>query len=180
MSEPLIRIAKLPAALRQLDAAIRLLFAGEDPIAVHTLVGAASILLGDLTEHCVPDRSWDREAQAAVGLTPSEYFNIMRKAQNFLKHARDDHEAELEFDPADTESLAFWAVMNASELAPMTPEMQVFQLWYVASNYPEVDPTDTPLKEAIELFGDLRGVDRQVRLKAGHRLLWEIGTDNAV
>lgn len=177
--EALERVAKLPAALRQLNAAIRLLFAGEDPIAVHTLVGAASILLTDLIEHRAPDRSWDREAQEATGLNASEYFRMMRKVQNFFKHAREDQDAELEFDPSETESLAFWAAMNASELAPMSNEMQVFQLWYVACHYPDVDKENSPLKEAIDLFGDLRPKDRASRLEAGLRLLLQVRAEHA-
>lgn len=173
MTDAPLPITKLDAARRQLDTAIRLLFAGEDPVSVHTLVGAASVLFSDLIELEAPDRSWDRQAQAATGMSKSEYFQIMRRAQNFFKHARDDHDAQLEFDPSDTEALTFWAVMNASELAPMSPETEVFQLWYVASSYPDVDPNDSPLREAIELFGDLRGAERAVRLEAGRRLLEE-------
>lgn len=179
MTDTALLVTKLEAARRQLDTAIRLLFADEDPISVHTLVGAASVLFSDLIEHQAPHHSWDREAQAATGLSKSEYFQVMRRAQNFFKHARDDHEAQLKFDPTDTEALAFWAVMNAAELAPMSPEAEVFQLWYIASNYPEVDPNDSPLREAIELFSDLRGIERAIRLAAGRKLLAEHRLGNA-
>ena len=170
MSE-VLHISKIEAAQRQLNLAIRLLFAGADAVAVHTLVGAASLLFTDLVERLAPAKSWDKQAQDANELTTSQYFQIMRKAQNFFKHARDDHDTTLEFDPNDTEALAFWAVMNASELGPMSLEAQVYQLWYIASHSPLPDVTETPLREAIQLVGDLRAVPRVNRLKAGERAL---------
>src|SRR6266705_4622767 len=94
-----IHISKLDAARRQLNVAIRLLFDDDDPVAVHTLVGAASVIISDLVEKHHPDKSWDKFAQEANKITAGEYFKVMRKPQNFLKHARDDVEATLEFDP---------------------------------------------------------------------------------
>jgi len=166
-------VSKLEAAQRQLNLAIRLLFANADAVAVHTLVGAASIVLTDLVERLAPEKSWDKQAQEANELTASQYFQIMRKAQNFFKHAREDHDTTIEFDPNDTESLAFWAVMNASELAPMSIEAQVFQLWYIASHSPIEDVSETPLREAIQLVGDLRAVPRVNRLQVGAQVLAE-------
>lgn len=166
-----VRVSKLEAALHQLNVALRLMFSQFDPIATHTLVGAASTLLSDLIEHHAADKSWDRLAYEANDLTPGNYFKVMRNAQNFFKHARDDPSETIAFDPTDTESLAFWAVMNASELAPLSIEMQVFQLWYIASHYPVDEPNATPLKQAIELFGDLRNQDRLARLMVGHQVL---------
>lgn len=55
MEDP-FQITKLDAARRQLRAAVRLLFDGGDPVAVHTLVGAASVIISDLVEQQHPDR----------------------------------------------------------------------------------------------------------------------------
>lgn len=165
------QVSKLEAAQRQLNLAIRLLFADADAVAVHTLVGAASTVFTDLVERLVPEKSWDKQAQEANELTASQYFQIMRKAQNFFKHAREDHDAKIGLDPNDTESLAFWAVMNASELAPMSIEAQVFQFWYIASHSPIEDVSETPLQEAIQLVGDLRSESRVNRLRIGAQAL---------
>jgi hypoxanthine-guanine phosphoribosyltransferase len=54
------QLTKLEAAQRQLSVAVRMLFDGQDPVAVHTLVGAASIVFTDLVEHIAPQVSWDR------------------------------------------------------------------------------------------------------------------------
>src|SRR5882762_929218 len=115
-----IHISKLQAVQRQLDVAIRLLFDDGDPVAVHTLVGAASVIITDLVEKHHPDKSWDKFAQEANKISPSEYFRVMRKLQNFLKHARNDYSATFDFDPKDTESLAFWAVMNLGSFGTLS------------------------------------------------------------
>jgi len=175
----LIRVGKLDTARRQLRAAIRNIFDGGDPVVAHTLVGAASIILTDLVELKVPHKSWDKFAQEANKLKPKNYFNIMREAQNFLKHAKEDPDGTLELNPTDTESLAFFAVMNAGELLNheglglLSMEESVFQLWYVACQSPEWEGATDPFKKALEVFGDLRGRSRAERISAGKRVLEE-------
>jgi len=45
-----IKVNKIEAARRQIDAAIRLLFDNEDPIAIHTLIMAGFRILRDIAE----------------------------------------------------------------------------------------------------------------------------------
>lgn len=174
-----VRVGKLEAARRQLQAAIRLMFEGGDPIVTHTLVGAASIVLSDLVEHRLPHKSWDRFAQEANNLKTKNYFNIMREAQNFLKHARDDPDGTLELNPTDTESLAFFATLNAGELlshgglGKLSMEESVFQLWYIACQAPAVEDAADLFEQALKVFGDLRGCSRTDRISAGKRVLNE-------
>ena len=108
-------------------------------------------------------------------LSASKYFNIIRQAQNFLKHARDDHTEVFDFNPADTEALIMMAVMNASEIAPMSLGAQVFQLWFLAARYPLECAAQSPFCEAIELFGDLRTTARDQRLRLGMQELQGAG-----
>jgi hypothetical protein len=168
-----IQISKLDAARRQVDVAIRLLFDGVDPVAVHTLIGAASVIITDLVEKHHPENSWDRYAQEANKITASEYFQVMRKPQNFLKHARDDADATLDFDPKDTESVAFWAVMNLGNFGELSMEASVLQLWYLACHAPTLDPNLRPYARALEIFGDLRNKARAERLAVAKRVLAE-------
>lgn len=163
-----IQISKIDAALRQLKQGINLLFSDGDPVVTHTLIGAASSLMSDLINHQAPDKSWDKEAADANQLLPADYFRIMRQAQNFFKHASTDPKAILDFDLSDTESLAFSTVMNASEVVKRLPlEAQIFQLWYLASNYPAELKNESPFKESIDFFGDLKQMHRKNRLKIG-------------
>lgn len=129
----MLQIGKLEAANRQLNFAVRLFFSCGDPVCVHTLAGAASILLADLVEHHAPSKSWDRNVQAANELSASNYFNILRNAQNFLKHARIDPKAILDFNEVETEELLILAIMNSGELQDLSVEQSVYQLWYLAA-----------------------------------------------
>lgn len=168
-----VKISKLEAARRQLRLAIRLLFEEADPIPVHTLVGSSSIVLSDLVEHKIPLKSWDRFAQQANNISAAEYFRVMREAQNFLKHAKSDPDALFDFNPTDTETLAFWAVMNAGELGPLSIEESVMQLWYLACHDPQLKDDRPPYKVALGIFGDLRGTPRKKRLEVARKVLEE-------
>jgi hypothetical protein len=97
----------------------------------------------------------------------------MREAQNFLKHAKSDPDAMFDFNPTDTETLAFWAVMNAGELGPLSIEESVLQLWYLACHDPQLEDDKSPYKVALEIFGDLRGIPRKKRLQLARKVLEE-------
>lgn len=168
-----IQISKLDAARRQIDAAVRLLFDGADPVVVHTLIGAASNIISDLVEKHYPDNSWDKFAQEANKIGTTEYFRILRKQQNFLKHARDDANAILDFNSADTESVAFWAAMNLCNFGELSIELSVLQLWYFACHAPPSDPDFEPYNRALEIFGDLRNKPRAERLAVAKHVLIE-------
>lgn len=167
----IVQLTKLEAAQRQLNRAIQMLFAEDDPVCTHTLAGAASILLTDLLEHHKPSSTWEQKAQEDNDLGRAEFFRIARKAQNFLKHARDDPNESLEFNPSDTDALLALAVFNASELASLSPEADVFQLWSLALFCPPDMVNDSPFREAIEYFGNLQSMERTEQLAAGRKSL---------
>jgi hypothetical protein len=168
-----LRLSKLEVAQRQLNVAIRLLFANDDPVAVHTLVGAASTIFSDLVEVHHPSESWDKHAQEANSLTPKAYFRIMRKAQNWFKHATDDPDSVLDFDPIQTDSVIFGAVMNAFKLAPLSNEAAIYAMWYITLQQSLGDLFQADLRLANDPFGDLRSKTRLERLNAGQRALLE-------
>lgn len=168
-----LRLSKLEAAQRQLSRAIRMHFGGDDPVCTHTLAGAASILLTDLVEHHQPGGTWEEKARQDNNLSKSAFFKIARRAQNFLKHARDDPTETLDFDPSDTDALLTLAVFNASELAPLSQEADVFQLWSLALLCPDDMATESPFKEAIAYFGRLQQMPRAEQLAAGLKGLRE-------
>ncbi|PZW97286.1 hypothetical protein DFS28_105262 [Pseudomonas sp. 478] len=167
-----LTVSKLEVAQRQLSIAIRMLFANDDPIAAHTLVGAASEILSRLVEKRHPEESWDKLVQGANNLPPKEYFFIMRKAQNWFKHADIDPDGIFEFDPAETEALTFWAVMNASLLAPLSTEAMIYQIWFIALQESHED-LEAKSRVASELFGDIRTKSRAERLLLGAKVLQE-------
>jgi hypothetical protein len=163
-----VKVTKVEAASRQLDAAIRLLFNGGDVVAVHTLAGAASIVISDLLNRSDPERSWDKAAQEVMGLTRGQYLAIVRRTQNFLKHADRDADAVQEFPISDTECTIFWAVMNMGELPRLlTMEQSVFQLWFLASNSDVLELSSPLHRIAVGLFGNLAKRSRPDRLAVG-------------
>jgi hypothetical protein len=164
-------ITKFEAAIRQLDAAIRLNFAGYDSVVVHTLAGAASLLLSSLVKLHAPGFSWDEMAAIDSKLTETEYFQIIRKEQNFLKHADRDPDDTLDLNVGNTDALIMMAVMNASEISTMTPASRAFQLWYLARICPVGLEAESPFCDAIATFGDLRTLDRAEAILKGRLVL---------
>jgi hypothetical protein len=142
-------------------------FSGADPLCTHTLAGAASIVLTDLVEHRDPGATWEEKARQDNNLSSSQFFKIARSAQNFLKHARDDPAAVLDFNPSDTDALLTLAVFNSAELGPLSPEAEVFQLWSLALLCPDDMVTQPPFREAIAYFGRLQQMGRTEQLAAG-------------
>jgi hypothetical protein len=171
MSET-IQVSKLEAAQRQLNMGVRMMFAGADPIAVHTLFGAAANLFSDLVAAKCPDDSWDKVVKEANNLEDIEYIKIVRNAQNFLKHADKDPDAVLELALSDTDALAFGAVMNASALGEdLCFEAQVFQLWYIAIYWPREKTEDFEWVDIDRWFGELHTRTRKYQLEKGLQAL---------
>lgn len=164
-------VNKLDAASRQLNAAVRLFFAAGDLIAVHTLVGAASIILSDLVEINKPNDSWDKHAQLANHLSARVYYRIARKAQNFFKHAKSDPKGTLDFKETDTEGLMMCAILNCGELQQLSTEMSVFQLWYLATRA-DVLGDDYPfVKESLDLFPGIKSLRKEEQITLGRKVL---------
>jgi hypothetical protein len=149
-----------------------MMFDGGDPIAVHTLVGVASVLAADLARHHHPDAQWERWAQDANGLSGKQYNDVARATQNFLKHADRDIDDFHEFDPSDTDALAFGATRNLVNFGKLGFEESALELWYIACYDPSrIGYGDKLFAHAAHFFGDLRNCDRSVRLAKGQAVL---------
>ncbi|WP_297832034.1 hypothetical protein [Pseudomonas sp.] len=157
-----LRVSRLDVAHRQLNLAIRLIFDCADPVAVLTLVGAAATILNNAS------------AEQGNVLASPEFYRMTHKAQNLFKQAGMDLEAMFELDPCDSESLAFWAVMNASELGPLSLEQQLYQHWYIASHLLHGEEHETLLSGALQAFGDLSAKCHREQIQAGARGLAEL------
>ena len=154
-----VKITKLSAAQRQIDAAIRILFSGEDALAVHTVVAAAHRIVMDLagkrnltpyTEsikktiatlyrqsfgETLPN---DKLQRWAAKLEKKHYRHLNRPA-NFLKHADEDPTEALDLDGLQTDALLLAACVTYGKLGlEYTPEMKAFIRWHLAA-YPDED-----------------------------------------
>jgi hypothetical protein len=92
-------IAKLEAAERQLDQAIRLFFDRGDEVAVHTLASAAYQILSDLcAQRGIPREIEDSAILEEIG-AKGQVIAAMRKPQNFFKHADRDADETVRLSP---------------------------------------------------------------------------------
>jgi hypothetical protein len=163
-----VTCTKPQAATRQLDLAITLLFAGFDPLAIRTLAAAAHGILADLVEVKLLGSSWRSKVIEDSGLSKKDTLIVLNCAQNYLKHADQDHDSELSFDEEENDHLIFLATLEYGELEyPLSYNMQVFQLWYLAS-YPEKIGAETkPVRKSWAAFPDLNKFSRETRLIRG-------------
>lgn len=131
-SKAKIKVAKLDAARRQLETAVRLYFSEADPVSIHTLTSAAYQVLSDVNrarggapmlKEQIP--TWVRPDATA------EAKRRLNDAANFFKHADRDHDEVLEFSRGPTELLLYDAVRKYRELTGETvPVLGVYDVWF--------------------------------------------------
>jgi len=120
-------ITKLDAARRQIDAAVDLYFREGEALATHTLVGAAHILITDLSKAAKLESIIDRYI---VPDWRSRFEKAIRAPQNFMKHADRDVEETLDFNPHNTELMLFIDIEMFKELTGfVTDPMHVFHVY---------------------------------------------------
>jgi hypothetical protein len=176
-----ISIGKLEAAERQFDAAIHLLLQRGDPIAVHTIVGAASNIVKDLVDSNDQARTWERLIALDNGLSYGDYLKIANRVQNFLKHADRDPTETLEFNSDDTEYILWVSSLNLGEIysgeKKLSVQMAVFQIWFISTHQTEWHFTDDnfgeTIKAANKFFPDILTKPRQEQLNMGLKVLEE-------
>jgi len=159
---------KAQAATRQLDEAIVLLFADHDPLAIRTLAAAAHGILADLVDRKLPAGSWRAKIIQGSGLSEKNAIALLNHAQNYLKHANLDPDAELTVDEEENDHLLFLTTLECGELGhPLSFSMQSFQVWYLAS-YPEKIGFETePVRKSRFAFPNFDQLTREKRLAAG-------------
>lgn len=151
----LMNISKLQAAQRQMDCAIGLYFAERDEVSIHTLVGAAYLVLSDLSKAAKKDSPVDQYVKPEHR---EKFEGAIRASQNFFKHAdRGSEAALLDFNPHETELLLFINVETFRQLSGgITDSMSVF-LTYSAATWGEAAFEAVPgnvLAEIAEIAAD--------------------------
>jgi hypothetical protein len=178
-----VHITKQAAAQRQIDAVIRILFSGEDPLAVHTVVAAAHSILADLNknyrkpfvmngiylhalnqlhEHFLPDETnkWNLQD------FKKWFHDVRNQPANFLKHANRDADKALNPATLETDHLLLEACALYMELGfEPTPEMYAFSRWHLAV-YPH-DEGD----RIVTAAGVVHSLERTAQLQFGAYLL---------
>ncbi|MDE2010279.1 MAG: hypothetical protein KGJ09_09425 [Candidatus Omnitrophica bacterium] len=133
-----MNISKLDAARRQLDSAITLYFRNGDPISIHTLTAAAHQILMDLgKKEGIKSVFKECSLMFISEEKHKEYLKLINKAENFFKHANQDPNELLDFNPETTDFFLIDAVEMYMQLTKETPEdMGILRAW-ILINYPD-------------------------------------------
>jgi hypothetical protein len=176
MDTDVVRVTQIQAAHRQVEGAIRLHFAGADPVVVHSIAGNAANLLTDFSQHIRP-RSWDEMVREGVGIPTKVYFNLMRAGAYFLKHVhigengKLDRSAQFEFRGADNEAILFWAVQNIGMVDATSQVKGLFRLWFLAASAAMLGGDYKDMDTAMVMFPGLAELGTAAQRGAGSQAL---------
>ena len=174
-----IEVDKISAARRQINAAIRMLFSDEDPIAIHTVASAGFRILKDLAE------KQDSEIMDMFNLCIRPEMRKkfwggegVNRAANFFKHADKDPEQVLKnIDETVNDHHIFWGcllyqdILHRDPLQTYTNEMGAFIGWYSAM-YPDCVRDDLPWSHLVRTaFVGISDLSRPEQLAQGQLAL---------
>jgi hypothetical protein len=172
-----IRVNKIEAAQRQIDVAIRLLFANEDPVAIHTLVSAAFRILRDVAEKRGSVQEHELLKKMIVSGKEKEFWGMIGEAANFFKHGARDTEKVLKGVKEEVNDyMLCMACFYYKGLGhTLTPEMNALMNWCLIL-YPKLvilTKNETSIRSHLDRAGvvQLRSEDREVQLAVGKNML---------
>lgn len=164
-------ITKLQTVHRQLDSAIEFQFDNADVVAVYSLTTLASRTLDEMIADSCPERVWPRQAAEIDHIDAAGYVWLDQKSREFLDPWTRRRREWMEFSLRETEDLLFLAVMNASELGPLTIHESTYRLWYCATRAITLGEQFPLVASAVRMFPHLYALDRRERLECGRRCL---------
>ena len=155
-----MHVTKALAAERQLSCAIRNFFRNEDPISIHTLIGAVDQLLIDIAEERgVTLYIQNMLIQAFPGPLLAKVQKEIRKPRNFFKHADKDPNDTLMFYP-QANYLSIWFVSESFvQLFPDSCKaVNAFRNWFLV-DYCKKNPVPEFYRAHFERAKSLGVVD---------------------
>ncbi len=172
-----IQVNKIEGAQRQIDTAIRLLFANEDPLAILTLASGAFRVLRDLSEFRGAGPLWVGFKDVIKPGMEGEFFAALHMPANFLKHADRAPDGVLDnLDEAAIDGILQMATVLYRDLCnEITVEMNAFTLWNAAMR-PHFFNFQGEAKERVDVAAEaLKGLSsRAEQLSFGGHLLEEL------
>lgn len=129
-----IHLTKIDAARRQLQTAIDMWFFGADPVSTHSLAFSSHEII-----HVLFRKGGNKELLLNVpireGFSREEVSEFVKKAGNFFKHARNDWDKTLDFDPSLTEVFLAMSVVGLWTITgDMTDGEFAFYKWIQIHN----------------------------------------------
>lgn len=167
-------LTPLEAARRNVDAAIRMLFSGEDPVPVHLVVATTFRVLHDLAQAGRPTPQDDRINMFLLPGGEGAFYRAVNDAATFAKRAEQDPRAmlqEVTKERNDFEIAIACLYLECIE-GQSTAEAQAF-LWWFATMYPHVMKADLFFRASLpqEDFTWLRAAPRAKQLQFGDTIL---------
>lgn len=164
-------ITKLQTVHRQLSSAIELQFDNQDVVAVYSLTTLACRTLDEMIADSCPERLWSHQAAEVDHIDVTGYVWLDQKSREFLDPSTRRRRDWMEFSLRETEDLLFLAVMNASELGPLSIHESTYRLWYCATRAITLGASFPLVASAVRMFPHLYALDRIERLECGRRCL---------
>jgi len=158
-----IVVAKIEAAKRQINTAIKLFFTDGDPVSIHTLAMAAFGILKNLSEI-------DSEAQVIESMKhmivpgkERDFWNQFNSAANFFKHAdRDPHEVLRTMDDVANEAVIILCISLYRDLGFTISNEMTWFFTFVGVCYPDLLQDQTEYKTKIlKLRGGVRNYSNE-------------------
>jgi hypothetical protein len=166
-------VSNLEAANRQLCTAIRLFFADDDAVAVHTLACAAREIYEKRCGTAGIERMLDHIKDSNPSLTQKEIMTILNAPRNFFKHPSMNPDDSLDFsDEMMNDFVLFTACHDCMMLCTLNQpdEVQAYTIWFLAVN-PQLHNADAA--RIFTGFSDLKTAARGEQKRAGRWLLDE-------
>ena len=167
------QVTKLDAARRQLETAIRLLYAQDDAVSIHTLAHASFGILKGVAEHRNERRVLDAADELAAK-DSKDFWRGFNRTGNFFKHADKDPDGVLSDVPEEeNEALISLAVEIYRNLGcRVTTEIETFYLWWRCIHFRGIDDVKEPFISWLKQNAPrLHAEDRSDLLKLGAELL---------
>ena len=172
----LLRVNKVEAAGRAIDGAIRMTFAGEDPVAIHAVAAAAHRILQDFHRGRGEIELYLRLGDWIAPGHEARFWRYFNAAAEFLKPGEWDPAAIFDLDEDTNDFMIVFASRWYHKMgAAASREMRVFATWYVACNPGILRPDAMPeaqLTAQMEAMSKaLQALSRSDRLRAGQMAL---------
>lgn len=137
MEEPTVVITKLDAAHRQIRIAIRMYFADDDLVAIHTLTCAAREIYEKHCKAANSSRMFDLVQAEHPAHTEKALWSAFNDVRNFLKHpdSNGDLNVTVELSDRINKLMLFCTCYDCAMLcAEQTPvEVNAYHLWFMAT-----------------------------------------------
>jgi len=174
-----IRINKIDAAKRQINAAIRMTFQGEDPVAIHSVIAAGHRIIRDICQKRGDVESFLRFTDWIAEGHEKQFWAAMNASANFIKHADTDADAIHEFDEEMADFMIVFASKWYGDLGySRSREMNTFATWWAIQHPQGITPTYLEvikkagfLKQFEVMQREVVNLSRKDRLRIGQLFL---------